>query len=512
MNKKSLVQGTLILALAGILAKFLGFFFRIPLIYMIGLEGIGLYQLTYPLYTFVLGISSGVPIAISKMISERMALNKTREAHRIFKVALITMTVFGGISSLSLIVFNDLIIKSFKWSSEVYYSVLGISMAPFFTCILSAFRGYFQGLQYMTPSGVSQVIEQITRVLVGVGLAYLLLPKGIAYSAGGASFGAAAGAVTALIWMASSYFKNRLRYPKNQAAMSSRAVFMDILRIAVPISIGHTIGSIMALIDSMIVPGLLSSAGFTERAATALYGQLTGKAFVLVGVPLTLSIALSQSTVPAVSEEYALNNKRNLNKKIMTAFKFASILALPCAGGLYILAKPILSLVFQGMGDGWELMQILALASIFIIFAQTATGILNGIGRTVIPVIIMIIGCIIKVIISIAFIPVPGINISGAAYSTLAAYGVVAVLDIVMVIKYTRLGINLREVFLGPLVCTLVMVFSVVPIYSNMYNLTSSNGKSTLAAIALGGIIYFIMLSVTRTLRIRDIIGFLKRG
>lgn len=512
MRKKNLIKGTLILALAGIIAKFLGFFFRIPIIYMIGLEGIGLYQLTYPLYTFILGISAGIPISISKMISERIALNKTREAQRIFQVALITMAIFGGASSIALIVFDDFLIKAFNWSSDVYYSILGIALAPFFTCILSAFRGYFQGIQYMTPSGFSQILEQITRVCVGVGLAYILLPKGIPYAAGGASFGAAAGSIAGLMWISWIYSKNRLKYPRNQSTMSFGGIFKDILKIAIPISLGYTIGSIMALIDSMMVPGLLAKAGFTQQAATALYGQLTGKAFVLVGVPLTLSVALSQSTVPAISEEHAVNNRVNLNKKIVTAFKFASIISLPCAGGLYILSKPILMLVFQGKGDGWELMQILAIASIFIIMAQTATGVLNGIGRTVIPVITMLIGCIVKVFISSAFIPVPDINIRAAAYSTLTAYIVVALLDIVIVRKLTRLEINFKEIFLGPLVCTLIMVFAVVPIYSNMYNLTSSNNKATLVSVALGGIIYAVMLILTKTLGLGEMKRILKRG
>lgn len=511
MQKKSLVKGTLILAVSGIIAKFLGFFFRIPLIYMIGEEGIGLYQLTYPLYTFLLALASGIPTAISKMISERMAVNKAREAFKVFRVALLTMAVFGGLSSICIIVFSNNIIKIFEWNRDVYYSLIGIALAPFFTSILSAYRGYFQGFQDMTPPAASQILEQITRVVVGVGLASLLLNRGIHVAAGGASFGAVAGSVTGLLFIIYFFSKNKLMYPKNQESASSYNIFTQIIKIAIPISIGHAIGSIMALIDSMLVPGLLRSAGYNYQMATILYGQLTGKAFVLINVPLTLSVALAQCIVPAISESFALNNINKLKRNVLAAFKLAMILALPCCAGLYTLAKPILTLVFQGMNDGWQLMQILSIAALFIIIAQTSTGILNGIGKTILPVVAMVVGCIIKVVISVVFIPIPSINISAAAYGTLFSYAIVAFIDVAMVIKYLRVKINIKEVVISPIICTIVMIFSVVIIYVNMYNLTSKNSIAVVTSIALGAVIYFIMLLITKTMSIKDIRDILKK-
>lgn len=511
LQKKSMVKGALILAISGMIAKFLGFFFRIPLIYMIGEEGIGLYQLTYPLYTFLLALASGIPTAISKMISERMAVNKSREAFRVFRVALLTLAVFGGISTLCIIVFSNKIIKIFEWNRDVYYSLLGIAFAPFFTSILSAYRGYFQGFQNMTPPAVSQVLEQITRVVVGVGLASLLLTQGIHVAAGGASFGAVAGAIIGLVFLIYFFSKYKLVYPKNQECASSYNIFTQIIKIAVPISIGHAIGSIMTLIDSMMVPGLLRSAGYNYQMATILYGQLTGKAFVLINVPLTLSVAIAQCIVPAISESYALNNINKLKRNVFAAFKLAMILALPCCAGLYALAKPILTFVFQGMNDGWQLMQILSFAALFIIIAQTATGILNGIGKTILPVVSMTVGCIIKILISVAFIPIPSINISAAAYGTLIAYGIVALIDVVLVIKYLRVKINIKEVIILPIICTIVMIFSVVIIYVNMYNLTSKNSIAVLISITLGAIIYFIMLLISKTMSIKDIKEIIKK-
>lgn len=505
MHKKNIVKGTLILAISGIIAKLLGFFFRIPLIYMIGEEGIGLYQLTYPLYTFLLGLSSGIPIAISKMVSERIVLNKTKEAYNVFKVSLLLMGIFGGCSSLFLIIFSNKIIYFLRWSKDAYYSLIGISLAPFFTCILSAYRGYFQGIQSMLPSAISQIIEQIVRVLIGVGLAYLLLPFGIAQASGGASFGAAAGAAAGLLFVMFCYSKNKLKYHDKQISSSRYLLLIKILNIAIPVSIGQAIGAIMALIDSVMVVGILKSSGFNEQYATILYGQLTGKAFVLINVPLTLSVALSQSTVPAISESFAIDDKTKIKTNVKIAYKLAMILALPCCAGLYALSEPILYLIFQGNSDGWYLMQILSVASIFIIIAQTSTSILNGIGKTLVPVFIMIIGSIIKVLINIILVPIPSLNIKGAAYGTLIAYLTVALIDYLLVVKYTKTNINLKEVFIKPLICTIVMIFIVILSYVIIFDFTLSKNLTTIITILNGIIIYFIMLILTRTLTLREI-------
>lgn len=510
MKKKSFVWGTLILAASSIIAKFLGFFFRIPLIYLIGEEGIGLYQITYPLYTFLLSFAFGVPTAISKMISERLAVNKKTEACKIFRVALIVMLILGGVSSGFIILFSKNIIHTFNWSVDVYYSLLGISLAPFFTCLLSAYRGYFQGFQYMTPSAASQIIEQLVRVFIGVGLAYFLLPKGLDAAAGGASFGATAGAFIGLLFLIYVYRKNMVVYNIKDECKSGVSLFSEILKISIPVSIAHAIGSIMALIDSMIVPGLLRDSGYSYQIATILYGQLTGKAFVLVNVPLTLSAALAQGVVPAVSEQKAFKNRAGLSSNIKAAYKLALVLALPCCAGLYILAEPILGFIFQGKTGGWELLQILSIAAVFIIVAQTSTGILNGVGKTIIPIIAMATGCVVKLITSFILVQKPELNIKGAAYSTLISYITIAIIDIIMVIKYTKVRINLYQVLVLPLLCTAVMTFTVVFIFTNMYNLTGKTGAGVITSVFSGIALYITMLLITGTMRFNDIKKFIK--
>ncbi|MCX7696003.1 MAG: polysaccharide biosynthesis protein [Caloramator sp.] len=512
MTKKSIIRGTLILIISGIIAKFLGLFFRLPIIYMIGEEGIGLYQLTYPIYTFLLGISAGIPVAISKMVSERVALSKYEDCRRIYRASMFIMFIIGGTSTLLLITFADELIKYFSWSRDAYYSVLGIAFAPLFTCLLSVYRGYFQGFQDMNPTAISQLIEQFGRVVVGVGLTYFLLPYGIGAAAGGAAFGATFGAFISLIFLMILYkrYVNANIYSK-EAALSYRSIVKELIFLAIPISLAHALGSIMSLIDSLTVPKLLKMSGYTESIATALYGQLTGKAFVLINVPLTMATALSQSTVPAISEVYTINNKKMLKRNMEMCFKLASILAFPCAAGLYTLARPIFYFVFQGMDEGWELLQILSIAVIFIIFSQVATSIINGIGKTFIPLISMIIGSIVKVLISFRLISIPSINIKGAAYGTLISYVIISFINIYFVFRYTKTSINLFKSIISPIVCSITMIFIVVIAYTRFYEYTLSINISTVLSILSGAAVYFILLLITKTISLRDLIDLQKK-
>ena len=187
MKKQSLIKGSIILGLAGIIAKFLGFFFRWPLIMLIGDTGIGYYQLSYPLYMFFVAMASGVPIAISKMISEKNAVGDIEGSYEVVKESVYLMATLGIGTSLLLFFLAKPIISFLKWNSKSYYSLIAISFAPMMISFVNVFRGFFQGMQNMTHTGVSQILEQMGRVIVGVGMAIILLPKGIEYSAGGAS-------------------------------------------------------------------------------------------------------------------------------------------------------------------------------------------------------------------------------------------------------------------------------------------------------------------------------------
>ncbi|MEL7597166.1 MAG: oligosaccharide flippase family protein, partial [Clostridiaceae bacterium] len=209
MKKHSLIKGTFILAFAGMLSKALGMLFRIPLTILIGDEGLGYYQMAYPLYMLFIAAASGVPLAMSKIISEKNAQGDEMGVLQVLKEALLLMSIFGSAITLVMFLFSNQFIKFFRWDKNSYYSLIALATAPIFIAIMNVFRGFFQGLQNMTPTAVSQVLEQIARVVVGIGLAVMLLPKGIEYAAGGATLGAAAGGILGVMYLVSKYRKIR---------------------------------------------------------------------------------------------------------------------------------------------------------------------------------------------------------------------------------------------------------------------------------------------------------------
>ena len=504
MKKQSLVKGTLILGISGILAKFLGLFFRWPLQMLIGDEGVGYYQLSYPLYMFFIAASSGVPVAISKMVSEKRAMNDDEEVILIFRKAMLLMVVMGaGFTSL-LLIFSQQIIAFLKWDNKSYYSLIGIAFAPIFISIMSAFRGFYQGLQNMNPTAISQILEQLGRIFVGVGLAYVLIPKGIEYSAGGASLGEAAGGIIGGIYLSIIYVKVRKNF-KIKKIRRDTQILSKLLYIAIPISLGAAVGTVMSLIDSAVVPQKLLSAGFTHRQATILYGQLTGKAYTLVNVPLTLSSALCASLVPIIAEAFVMNRSIEVKAKVNMALKLSMVIAIPSCLGLSFMSKSILNLVFPGQGQGYEILKYLSFALPFIVIAQTTTAILQGVGRYISPVINLAAGCIIKIVLTLILVPLHGLNVYGAIIGTIAGYITASLLNMKLLKKTLNIHLDYNDILIKPAASSALMIILVVIVYNYVYNITMSNAIAGILSIFAGMILYILLIPAFGILKYDDL-------
>ena len=504
MKKQSLIKGSLILGVAGILARFLGLFFRWPLIMLIGDEGVGYYQMSYPLYMFFIAIASGIPVAMSKIISEKNAIGDREGIFEVVKESTFLMLMLGVGTTLILFVFAKPIINFCRWNPKSYYALIGISFAPLIISLMTIYRGFFQGLQNMTPSGVSQILEQVGRVIVGVGLAVLLLPKGIEYAAGGASFGAAAGGL-----LGGGYLYIKYRKVKKQMGIKKVKTNTDllnsILKIAIPISIGATVGTVMSLIDSIVVPQKLIEAGISDQAATILYAQLTGKASVIVNIPLTLSMALCVSLIPIIAENYVLRNKREVDKKIELSMKLSAVISLPCMLGMFFLAEPIMKLIFPGRFEGVEILRFLSLSIPFIIVTQTTTSIMQGTGHYIAPVINLFIGCVVKVILTWVLVPIPYLNIYGAVIGSVGAYIVSTVLNLISMKVKMKTKMGFYSSFVKPAYAAVLMIVCTLFTYDFIFKKTGSNGTACLLAILLGIIIYGVSILIFRVFSMNEI-------
>ena len=423
MKKQSLIKGSLILGLAGMLAKVLGFFFRWPLIMLIGDEGIGYYQLSYPLYMFFVAMASGVPIAVSKMISEKNAIGDVKGSYEVVKESSFLMITLGLGTSLILFFFAKPIISFLKWDMKSYYSLIGISFAPMMVSFVTIFRGFFQGLQNMTPSGISQILEQIGRVVIGVGLAYFLFDKGIEYSAGGAAFGAAGGAFVAGIYLVLKY-----KRVKKEAGIKKVKTNTDLL-----------------------------------------------------------------------------NKKEEMQNKINIALKLSAVIALPASLGIFCLAGPIMKLIFFDKYEGIEILRYLSISIPFIIVTQTTTSVLQATNYYIRPVVNLIIGCILKVILTAILVPIPKINIFGAVISSVASYMLVTILNLISLKSKTKCNISVYDSFVKPGYASVIMSVVVLFVYEFMMKKIANNSISCLLSVFMGIIIYIISILLFNVFDVNDV-------
>ncbi len=511
MKKQSLIKGSLILGIAGILTRFLGIFFRWPLFMLIGDEGVGYYQMVYPLYMFFIAMASGIPIAMSKMISESNAISDIKTSFQVVKESAILTIFIGTGTSLILFLFSKQIINFLNWDYKAYYSLIGISFAPMIISFVTVLRGFFQGFQNMTPSAISQILEQIGRVVFGVGLSYILLQKGIEFSAGAASFGATAGGILAGLFLYFQYRKTKKSF-KIIKVKSNPDILTKILKISIPISLGATVGTIMSLIDSILVPQKLLQAGFNKTQSTILYAQLTGKASVIVNIPLTLSIALCTSLIPIIAESYVLKRREEIKSKVNLSIKMSAVIAIPCMFGLFFMAEPIMRFILPGRSEGGNILKYLSLSIPFIIITQTTTSILQSVGSYIIPIINLLIGCIFKIILTIVLVPISYINIYGAVIASVSAYVIVAILNVIAMKKKLGLKLNPYDNFVKPSYASIFMIIGVLLSYSYLFKNTSSNGVSCLLSILLGVIIYTMGIIILKIFNIKNDKKIIKRA
>jgi stage V sporulation protein B len=504
MKKHSLIKGTIILGLAAIFARFLGLFFRIPIQALIKDEGMGYYQMSYPLYMTFVAVASGVPIAMSKLIAEMNAKNDREGVGQVLRQTLFFMLILGSVVTMLMIMFARPIISILKWDPKSYYAFSVIAIAPIFVSIMCTFRGFFQGLQNVRPTAISQIVEQVGRVVAGVLFAYLLFPKGIEYAAGGAALGTLVGAVMGSIYLVLTYFKVKRELPVRKVSRH-KYILADLGKAALPISLGAAVGTIMSLIDSILVPQQLLKAGFTQTQSAVMYGQLTGKVFTLMNVPLALSVALCASLVPIIAEAFYLGRREELIRRIDMAVKLSNVISIPSSLGMFFMAYPIMHLVFLKDAAGYEILQYISISIPFIILTQTSTAILQSVGDYMKPVYNLALGCIVKIIVTYVLVSFSFVNIYGAVIGTILGYVTSCLLNMYVLKKNLNIKINHVDAFVKPTIAAIIMIIAVVFSYANVYNYTMSRGLSCIISILIGGIVYLIFIFLLRVFEYEEI-------
>ena len=421
------------------------------------------------------------------------------------------ITLLGAAISIGMFLSANLIIDLCGWPEDTYYSIVSLSVAPFFVSMVSTYRGFFQGMQKMTHPAVSQICDQVGRVGFGLLLAYTLTNAyGVAIGAAGATFGATAGSVFSFIYLSLSFMrmkKNDLpvirKTSQGRTPESAKVILKGIILMAIPVILGSFVNTIMDLINGATIPNIFKSLGYTAEETTMIFGRLA-PANTLTNVPLVIGSSLSASIVPFISRAIAAKESREkIKKQTALALKMSFYVSLPCAIGLSVLARPIFELIFPNILAGADLMKYSALVGIFTIAGGNLQAILQGSGHFYKALCTIVIAAVIKVVANIFLVAVPELNIYGAILATMISTVVLFIINLLMVNKYVGIGKCFGSISKTVLSAVLMGFFAK---YSYRFISGFLGGKpGVLVAIALSAVVYAALLFITRAITKEDI-------
>ncbi len=544
-KKNSFFGGAAILAASVVLVKVIGALYKIPLGGILTDAAFADFNTAYYIYSLLIIISTGgLPVALSKMVSEAHAQGRGNQVQKVFRLAMGAFCALGALSCAVMLFFPKQLAELMN-NSHSYWSILALAPALFFICPMSALRGYFQGHSLMTPTAVSQVIEALCKLVIGLALARMMVAAGMdeSMTAGGAILGVSVGCALGMVYMFFCYGRFRLSLPRfRDRPEQSEKILSTLTKLAIPITLGSSVMAVVNLLDSSIIMGQLqdaAGAGFTEEVARTLKG-VYDKAMTLYNLPASFMVPLTASVVPTVSAARATKNYRQAAQVSETALRTTALLALPAGVGLFVLGEPIIRLLYPSTDvalAGWML-SLLGIASICVCIMLVCNSIMQAHRLVSIPVLTTAVGCVLKIVINFILVGKPDINIQGAPIGTLVCFGVIALLDLVIIKLALPRSLSYVRVFAKPAASAAAMGLSVWAVYGLasklLVKLTSfqavdeggnllldaagaatlswkGNALAVVAAIGVGVIVYFALVLATQAIS-RDDLALMPKG
>lgn len=529
---KSIIGGMTVLGLAGVICKLVGVLFSIPLQWMIGMKGLGVYNAVFPTYNLLLTISSaGLPVAVSRLVAHSLARDNPRGARQVFRVALWLLTALGCIATIIIFVLSGHLATNVV---KIPGSLLGFQViAPCvaLVCMLSAFRGFMQGQQNMTPTAMSQLIEQVGKVAVALPLAYLgsvygakldvgaaVSTNAAAYGAAGALLGTTIAEAAAFLYMVILYFRRRNAFDAkpqlcSDAPEKDSSIAKQLFAISIPITIGACIVPLSQFIDSAMLMDRLQIAGHLHDEAQELYGLFTGTVIRIINIPTALALAVSMSLVPAISSARAVGDQEGIRKQSDLGLRFAFLIGLPCSIGMSVLAEPVMRFLYQEttaethLITGGQLLTVSSLTIVLFTIVQATTSILQGLGRQRIPMYTLIAGVVCKIVLNYVLVAIPGMGIHGAPIASIVCYTVSLVPNLYYVMKLGGVRFNLMGWIVRPGIATAAMGIVVWA----LRELLPMGRLFTLLEVAVGVVVFAAVALVVKAITKEDLRAFRRR-
>ncbi len=498
MAANSFLQGALVLLVAGLINRGLGFFYQIALIRTIGPEGVGLFSIVFPVYIMILVLATaGIPLAVAKLVAEEVARQNMSGAYRILRIALFMLLGTSLFFTLLMIVGAPYLRHYVFPNPAAYYSFICLIPGIAIVSLCSAFRGFFQGLQQMSPTAVSQTVEQLVRVVAGLVAAYIMLPRGIEYASAGLSVGVVLGELAGFILMLRIYRRDKPVLHRD-VLLSFRGVGLgDIIRrvlnMAVPVTLTRFAATALMSLQAVMIPHRLQVAGLSVTQATSVYGQFVGITEALLFIPGVVTMALATALVPAVSDAVALNNLRLVRTRVYDAVRLTIQVGLP-AGFIFALLGDELCGVLFGYPEAGAALRLMAPAGIFLYLQQTTTAIIQGMGRADLPFKNLVISSIICLGGIYWLTAMSPIGILGTALAVAVSYVVMAILNLRDIKKLTGYAPGFRDHIMAPLFSSGGMAMLVWSLKNFLYQHGFGDAPVLVLALGAGAAAYILLM------------------
>jgi stage V sporulation protein B len=514
MKEQSTTKGFAILSAAGMAVKVLSLLYVPLLLKIIGDEGYGIYGAAYQIYVFVYVLTnSGIPVAISKLISELTAVGNYKDALKAFKMARFLLLILGLVMSILMIVFARSIVKITD-NEKSYLAIIALAPTIFITSVMSAYRGYFQGRGNMTPTAVSQIGEQIINTVFSLIFAVALIKYGLEAGAAGGTIGTTLGALAAAVYLIIIYEKNkrirRTRVIEEEVVrLSNNEIIKKLIYYAIPVTLGVGLQNAGNIIDMANIKGRLLEAGFIESVRNIKYGVLI-QYNTLLYVPITFITALSAASLPAISGAAAINNRKLVQEKINYSLRLCFIVSVPAAVGLAVLSRPIYRLLFTA--EGYTLMLYGSIVVVLMAVVQIQTTILQSIGKLYVVTLALLLGIVAKVTVNYFTVSNPSINISGAVLGSIVGFLIPLIVNNKIISKSLKVRVRLVKHALKPVIASTFMGLTVYVVYFNFETLLKAYSSSTLLlvlpmaiSVVLGILVYVYALILTGGITSKDL-------
>lgn len=537
-RKNSFIVQAGILAAAGIISRLIGLLYRGPLHGVIGDLGLGYYQSAHNYYTIILLISSySIPSAISKVIAQKLALREYRNAHRIFKCALGYVLAVGGAASLILFFGAGMLNRAEVLSVEAASVLRAFAPTIFAYGILGVLRGYFQAHGSMVQTSVSQILEQIVNAVVSVGAACLLIELSLgtmeipadeagqvtraARGAVGSAMGAGAGVLAALLFMAAVYMLNRemigrrIRSDRHVGTDSYKSIMRMIVMVVTPFILSTAVYNLSGTINNTVYTQWLPALKeLDEVAIYSRWGAFSGQALTLSNIPIAFATAMASAMLPSIAKLTASNDREGAREKIGLAVKTIMLISIPCAVGLFALARPLIGLLFHNTQETEDLvtklLMALALSVVFYALSTLNSSILQGMGKVNVPIINAGIALVIQTVTAVVLLLFTNLDLYSIAIANTLYAAIMCGLNQWAVRKAVEYRQEVMTTFLVPALASLCMGGAAWAVYESLLMLTSSPKVSVVIAILVAAAVYFAMLLLLRGISEEELRGFPK--